>query len=67
MNKEQVLKEIEEKWRLFDMNDEELKEAYYQISGIKEQDYEWETIEGIKQYLYDYIIESMIKDGDIKE
>ena len=60
MNKEQVFAELKDKWNLFDMTKEESKKAYYEITGLN-----FEKTSNVKYYLLDYVLESMVKDGDI--
>ncbi len=63
MNKEQVYKELDEKWNLFKMNDNEIIEAYKIVTGL--EPYEEQTILDLKEYLLEFVLEQIMKDEDI--
>lgn len=60
MNKEQVFAELKDKWNLFDMTKKETEQAYYEITGLKNY-----NEVNVKNYLLEYVLDSMIRDGDI--
>lgn len=63
MNKEQIYTELKEKWKLFDMNNQQIKNAYTIITGL--EPYKEQTIFDLKEYLLEYVLERMMYDGDI--
>lgn len=61
MTKEQVYKEIEDVWKLNDNTTlKEIKEFYRTITGLNNL-----TISKKLEYLYRYILDSMLVDEDI--
>ena len=61
MTKEQVYKEIQDVWKLNDNTTlKEIKEFYKTITGLDNLS----TSQKLK-YLYEYILDSMLKDNDI--
>ena len=61
MTKEQVYKEIEDVWKLNDNTTlKEIKEFYKTITGLDNL-----TISQKLEYLYRYILDSMLMDDDI--
>lgn len=61
MTKEQVYKEIEDVWKLNDNTTlKEIKEFYTTITGLDNL-----TISQKLKYLYEYILDSMLRDDDI--
>ena len=61
MTKEQVYKEIEDVWKLNDNTTlKEIKEFYKTITGLGNL-----TISQKLEYLYRYILDSMLMDDDI--
>lgn len=70
MTKEQVYKELEETWHLFKMNNNEINQAYKNITGLDtildkpsldmKEEYRVE-----KLYLLEYVLDQMVKDEDI--
>lgn len=61
MTKEQVYKEIEDVWKLNDNTTlKEIKEFYRTITGLNNL-----TINKKLEYLYRYILDSMLVDEDI--
>lgn len=63
MNKEQIYKELNEEWKLFSMTDEEIKKAYYTITGLPIA--ESQNIFDLKEYLLEFLLEQIIHDGDL--
>ena len=61
MNKEQVYKEIQDVWKLNDNTTlKEIKEFYKTITGLDNL-----SISQKLKYLYEYILDSMLRDNDI--
>lgn len=61
MNKEQAIEEIKNLWSL---NDDttlgDIKKYYFEITGVDTY-----SLGDKVDYLYEYVIDSMFKDGDI--
>jgi hypothetical protein len=62
MNKKEIIKELKNTWHLFNMNDKEILQAYYQITGL--DIFENQTILDIKKYLLEYVLDNIVKDND---
>ena len=65
MNKEQVYKELNERWKLFAMTDKEIEYAYNTITGLEPT--EEQTMLDLKEYLLEYVLDQMIKDDDLDQ
>lgn len=70
MTKEQVYKELDETWNIFKMTNNEINQAYKNITGLDtildapsldiKEEYRVE-----KLYLLEYVLDQMVKDEDI--
>lgn len=63
MTKEQVYKELDEKWNLFKMTNEEIVYAYKTITGLEPR--KEQTMLDLKEYLLEYVLDRMMFDGDV--
>ena len=62
MIKEEIYKEIDERWNLFNMNDKETENAYYTVTGLEKDDM---SILELKEYLLSYLLDIFIDEEDI--
>ena len=65
MTKEQVYKELKEKWHLFDMTNNQIKMNYETITGLEPETEQ--SILDLKEYLLEYVLDQMIKDDDLDQ